>query len=586
MAIYFGSDASGSGNNWQAFNLSTTQGVTYDSMVDSPTNVFTSATDIGGVVSGNYCTLNPLFKGANLTLSNANLTVNNSTTESAHRTQAATMGMTTGKWYWEVAANNSANVDICGVISDDFILENYVGGSGSSAGWGYSTANGSYYPGAGWSSSGTAPVHPSSGTIMVAFDADAKKMWFGKQGTWNTAAGGVGDPGAGTNPTFTYTGTRTLFLPAVSMYANTGSWTFNFGQRQFLYTPPTGFKSLNTTNLQERGASTVGKAAITPNKWMDTNLYGGTGATQTVTNSGFQPDFMWSKARNTARSWRVIDSVRGSRIEYYTDATNGDATDGSTVQFQSNGFTIDNSTGSQYNTAGDNYVSYQWKQSPSSGFNIISYTGNGASSRTITHNLGVAPKFIITKRRETSNWWVYHDGVQTVYPGEWLYLNVDYAHQNTANAVDAPYFKTAPTSSVFSIAGDGINTSGGTYMSYVWAEVPGFSKIGTYYGNGSSTDGPFVYTGFKPAFILTKNITTGGYWWELVDNKRSPLNPSNKTIYGNRTETEFTSAVYNKDLLSNGFKPRGNSAGHNSSGDYFAFVAFAESPFALNNRAE
>jgi len=584
MAIYIGSDASGNGNTWLPVNLSTTPGVTYDLMVDSPSNVFTSATDIGGVVPGNYCTLNPLFKGANLTLSNSNLTVNNSTTESIHRTQAATMGMTTGKWYWEVYANNSANVDICGVISDDFVPENYVGGSGSSAGWGYNTATGSYYPGASWSSSGTAPAHPSSGIIMVAFDADAKKMWFGKQGTWNTAAGGVGDPGAGTNPTFTYTGTRTLFLPAVSMYANTGSWTFNFGQRIFSYTPPTGYKSLNTTNLQALGTTTVAKAAIQANKWFDANLYGGTGSTQTVTNSGFQPDFMWSKARGGARSWRVIDSVRGSRIEYYTDYTSGDSVDGSTVRFESNGFTIDNSTNSQYNTLGDNYVSYQWKQSPSSGFNIISYTGNGASSRTITHNLGVAPKFIITKRRESSNWWVYHQGMQAQYPGEWLYLNLGFYHQSTANATDAPYFKTDPTSSVFSIAGDGINTNGGTYMSYVWAEVPGFSKMGSYVGNGSSTDGPFVYTGFRPAFILTKNVTTNGYWWEMVDNKRSKFNPNAQTLYANVTDTEYFNASYNKDLLSNGFKMRGDSAGHNSSGDTFIYAAFAESPFALNNR--
>jgi hypothetical protein len=573
---YIQTVASAPNTNWTTNNISLTAGATYDSMVDSPTNVFTSATDIGGVVPGNYCTLNPLFRGANLTLSNAHLTVNNSTTESTHRTQAATMGMTTGKWYWEVYANNSANVDICGVISDDFVLENYVGGSGSSAGWGYNTSTGSYYPGAGWSSSGTAPAHPSSGIIMVAFDADAKKMWFGKQGTWNTAAGGVGVPDAGTNPTFTYSGTKTVFFPAVSMYYNTGSWTFNFGQRPFEYTPPAGFKSLNTTNLQALGTSAVGNAATQANKWFDGNVYGGTGSIQTVTNSGFQPDLIWTKERTIARSWRISDSVRGSRVEQYTDTTSTEQTDGSVVQFISNGFILDNATGSAYNATGENYISHQWKQSPTAGFNIVSYTGNGANNRAISHNLGVVPEFIIVKDRDVAyNFDIYHKS--TGISGTFIFDT-----DGTRNA--SAFGSTAPTSSNFFTQNNYTNTNNSKLIAYVWAGVPGFSSFGMYTGN-SSANGPFIYTGFKPKFLLIKSVAAGGNW-QLFDSVRDPINPAIRNLRPSTSDSE-NSAYTIVDFVSNGFKIRHNDSAWtiNTSSTNFIYAAFADSPFGLNNRA-
>jgi hypothetical protein len=240
-AAAIGKDSSPNGNNWTPNNISVTAGATYDAMIDSPSL---------SAVASNYCTWNPLAKGTNLVTTNGNLSVNNGSTEGSHRAIVGTLGMTTGKWYWEALVNNSSNVDIIGVVpSVVSTFNSYVGALTDSAGWGYGTSTGAYYAGGNWSSSGTAPAFTSSATIMIAYDADAKKLWFGQNGTWNTAAGGVGNPGAGTNAIFTYAGTETTFLPAVSIYNNTGAWVVNFGQRAFSYTAPTGFKSLNTFNL-------------------------------------------------------------------------------------------------------------------------------------------------------------------------------------------------------------------------------------------------------------------------------------------------------------------------------------------------
>ena len=244
-------DRSGNSNNFTQTNFSLTTGITYDSVVDVPgiTSV-SSQLDDGGVQRGNYCVLNALANGTNLVTDSASLSVSNSTTESAHRIARAGMGMTTGKWYWEVHVNNSANVDIVGIVDDATIANTYVGGGGNSAGWGYNTSTASWYYQTLWrANSTTPPVYPSSGIIGVAFDADAGKLWFSSNNTWLTTNNGIGVPATGANPNLVYSGVGTTFYPAVSIYANTGTWNFNFGQRPFFYTPPTGFKTLNTTNL-------------------------------------------------------------------------------------------------------------------------------------------------------------------------------------------------------------------------------------------------------------------------------------------------------------------------------------------------
>jgi hypothetical protein len=184
----------------------------------------------------------------------------------------------------------------------------------------------------------------------------------------------------------------------------------------------------------------------------------------------------------------------------------------------------------------------------------------------------------------SSAWPVWHTSSPTAIP----YLD----STDAASSGDYGYFmgSTAPTSSVFTVRCDTTPSTGARfrtfgaydYVAYCWAEIAGFSKFGSYTGNGSA-DGPFVYTGFRPAFILTKDITTGTYWWEMVDSARAPSNPSDKTLYANVSDTEYTSSGYNKDLISNGFKIRGNSGAHNTVGSTYIYMAFAGKPFGNIN---
>jgi hypothetical protein len=413
----------------------------------------------------------------------------------------------------------------------------------------------------------------ASGVIIgIALDLDNRTIsWYKDNALLYTATNIVAD----------------TYAPCAGAAATTSGGVINFGQRPFAYTPPTGFKSLNTTNLQALGTTVTGKAAVQANKWFDINIYGGTSSAVTdITNSGFKPDLVWIKNRRLGAEDSgdnmFFDTVRGPTAALQANRSISEAIQTNFLTaFNENGFRPGTSTRTNETTAG--YVAWQWKQSPTSGFNIIPYTGNGASSRTISHNLGVAPKFIITKRRESSNWWVYHQGQQAQYPGQWLYLNATNLSQSTANATDAPYFKTDPTSSVFSIAGDGINTNGGTYISYLWAEVPGFSKFGSYTGNGSS-DGIFVYTGFRPKFVLFKPLSGTAWNWNHFDAARNQnTNPMTNYLAANNADAEGLTSTAYVDYTSNGFKLR--NAFNNTSGENYVYVAFAESPFALNNRA-
>jgi hypothetical protein len=207
-------DQSGNDNDWQPVNLDHN-----DTLLDSPTD--------------NFCTWNPLNKGTNLVTSDGNLSFNNSTTETNHRTCVATHGMTSGKYYWEVQVDSTTNVDMIGIVGQNANLQTHVGGSGF--GYGYSTANGNWYKASGWADDGTTPpAFPSGGTIGIAFDADNKKIYFHRDGQWINNA----NPTAGTGANGTYTGSETVFFPAGSRYYNTGKWTANFGQQPFKYDPP------------------------------------------------------------------------------------------------------------------------------------------------------------------------------------------------------------------------------------------------------------------------------------------------------------------------------------------------------------
>ena len=582
-------------NDWTTNNFSVTAGVTYDSMVDSPTNIGTTATDTGGVVSGNYATLNPLDGTTNSSLSEGNLLwyCQNGVGNCYAKTSTF---WGPGKWYMEVTVGNGGFGGIgdtggigCMVYDPAVTYSSRAIGYGSNDyAWrfdGYKANNGTT------TAYGTA-VNANNDVVMMAWDTSNNTMWVGKNGTWF----GSGNPATATNPTWSDT-TRTqleyLFKPVVwSKHGGSGTLTnyVNFGQRPFSYTPPSGFKSLNTTNMQALGSSAVGNAGIAPHKWFNIANYGGTNANRNI-DVGFQPDLVWIKSRSETRSHVLFDSARGfgGNLDQVTNTADLDGNTAATATYgyvsgvNSNGFSLANGTtnGSAVNTSNHSLVAWNWKQSPTSGFNIVTYTGTG-STRTITHNLGVAPKMIIIKNRSvgTDDWCVYHSSLGATYR---LFLDTTGAQVNDPTGF---MNSTAPTSSVFTVGtNSSVNNSGSNFVAYLFAEVPGFSKFGSYTANANA-DGPFIYTGFRPKFVIIK--ASGMIQeWIMNDATRSSAggtNPINITMQPNSNGSE--SSANDIDYLSNGFKVRVSGSGVNyNSGQTYIYAAFAESPFVLNNRA-
>lgn len=311
-----------------------------------------------------------------------------------------------------------------------------------------------------------------------------------------------------------------------------------------------------------------------PIQYFAANTWNGSGTSTVTVDFGFQPDLVWIKPRNNvasnANSHILIDSVRGSDKILRSDTTGAEVTESNNiVAFTSTGITIGDSHNVNKNTTSQ-YVAWAWKKGATQGFDIVTYTGTGVA-RTVAHSLGVTPSMILIKNRTTAtSWLVYHASVGNASA---LFLNL-----TNASTASSTYFNnTSPTSSVFSV---GTATSGNenasNHVAYLFAEVAGFSKFGSYTGNGS-TDGPFIFTGFRPAFVMIKSSSSAGGNWLIQNNKTLGYNPSNSELYANLSNAETTAD--RTDLLSNGFKPRINSAENNSSGVTYIYAAFAESPF-------
>ena len=329
-----------------------------------------------------------------------------------------------------------------------------------------------------------------------------------------------------------------------------------------------------------------------PNLYFDVVTYTGTGATQTITGLNFQPDFVWIKSRSAATDNKLTDAVRGVTKGLISNSTAAETTDTNGVTaFTSSGFTL--GSDSVYNNSGATYVAWCWKANGSgstntsvsitstvsanttSGFSVVTFTGTG-SAATIGHGLGVAPRMFIVKQRTASSatsWYVYHASLSDA-PASAIYLNLTNA-QDGPNAVF--WNNTAPTSSVFSIGTSaGVSASAGTYVAYCFAEVAGYSKFGSYTGNGSS-DGVFVYTGFRPAYVLIKRTTSAYDWW-ILDATRATYNAVKGRLYANASDAESTTYPY-LDFLSNGFKLRDADGGLNASGEPYIYACFAQNPF-------
>jgi hypothetical protein len=328
-----------------------------------------------------------------------------------------------------------------------------------------------------------------------------------------------------------------------------------------------------------------------PNDYFNTKLYTGTGSSNAITGVGFQPDFCWVKQRSGTENHFLNNAIQGSTkvLQSDTNAAEQTSSNGMTA-FGADGFTVNTDTG--FNGNGSTYVSWNWKAggtgsansdgsvastvsaSTTSGFSIVKYTNPSSGSPfTVGHGLGAAPKMIMIKNLTGSaqNWGVYHVG-----PGFGKYLQLNTTiDQATANLV------TATSATTFSTYYDH-HTAGVDLIAYCFAEVKGFSKFGKYHGNGN-VNGPFVYTGFKPAFVLFKEYTgAGDANWVIQDSKRVGYNPNNNRIYPNDSAAENTSS-FRIDILSNGFKLRSSDGDANQDGNDFLYMAFAEHPLVASN---
>jgi len=559
-ATALGYDAAGS-NNWTPNNLSVATGSGNDSLVDTPTS-YGIDTAVGGEVRGNYAVWSYLDKASSINLVNGALQTLPTLSDASYPIVRSTIGVTSGKWYYEVVLTTKVgDVDV-GIAKSTASLTSYLGSDAN--GWSYGTGGNKYNNGSG---SAYGATWTGGDIIGVAFDADAGTLTFYKNGV----SQGQAFSGLTSGPYF--------FATDVYQTSSPGVVNFNFGQRPFAYTAPSGFKALCSSNLP---APLITK----PSEYMDVKLYTGTGSILTVSGLGFSPDFVWLKNRGNGASHRLTDTVRGATKSLFSDSTTAELNEPDSLQtFTSDGFTL--GTGGGINNPGTAAVAWCWdagsstvtntqgsitssvRANPSAGFSIVTWTGDGSTSATVGHGLGVPPVFYVSKNRSaTGNWQV----ITTAING-----SMQYGFLNLTNAFGAAG-QTAPTSSVLNLLSVGNETiNGNNYVAYCFAPVAGYSAMGSYVGNGSA-DGKFVYTGFRPRWLMIKDTTgSTNYWW-IYDTARDTYNASGRYLFANVSDAEQDyRSIYPIDILSNGFKVRNTLVSTNNS--VFVYCAFAESPF-------
>jgi len=702
-AAALGTDSSGNSNTWTVNNISVAAGAGNDSLFDFPTNGTQTDTGAGGEVSGNYCTWNPLNNGAT-SLANGNLDV--TTPGIGYGLTYGTIGVSSGRWYWEITPTATAGAAEIGIAKAGATLTSAVGVYAS----GYSYVS-SALKGNNNSYASYGVSYTTNDVIGVALDLDAGTLVFYK----NNSSQGVA-----------FSSLSGEFFPVVSdsNNGNVSTLVANFGQRAFAYAAPSGFKALNTANLPD---PTIADGSTA----MDAVTYTGTNSAQSITSLAFQPDFIWFKARSYAGSHALVDSVRGISKQLQSNTTNAESTNSAGAgpqSFDSNGFTLGTESSAIGSTNGtQTYVAWTWdagtsdtsvtagslnssvydqsqtwstgastdgsnfnsttsadafddtistfwqttdnatqtyaftslssgtlevylhgnpstysievngsaissptattaawvtfaanastitsvdlvrtgtkvavggwrlngkllvdsgvtptnvpsiastvRANPSAGFSIVSYTGSSTGT-TVAHGLNAAPNMIIVKDRDFAyNWQVNHISIGA---DESLILN------RTDNKADYNAWNdTRPTSLVFSLGAGtlGVNSNGNNLIAYCFAPVEGYSAFGSYTGNGSA-DGPFVYTGFRPAWLLIKVTDYAGESWVMKDSSRGTYNPNDPNLYADQTIGEQTGSTSRyTDFLSNGFKLRGNELSVNGSGYTYLYACFSENPF-------
>lgn len=554
-AAAIGKDSSGNGNNWTPNNASVAAGTANDSFVDTPTNYGTD-TGAGGEVRGNYCTLNPLQAGGPLLAGN----LSQSSPSAAWVNAFGTMALTTGKWYFEATIKNFGTGAPCGVgvaqintaaiATSGNAVSELAGGCGlehNGTSWGKNKS------GAGL----VAEAAPVNGDVVgVGFDVDSGTIWFSKNGTWYDS----GAPATATNPS--YTGLAGPLVPYVS--DNNGAhWDLNFGQRPFANVAPSGFKAICAQNLAD---PTIKK----PGQYFSPVIYTGTGATRSLTGFGFSPDLTWFKERGASQNNNVLDTSRGALNTLYTDLAAAAGNDpGSVSSFDADGVTMGSSGG--VNTSGGAYVCWAWKKGVTPGFDIVLGTSGAAPNN---HSLGVKPAMIITKSRDIAQGWpVAHKSVGPTMNDYYIVLSATGAASNSAGV-----WGGEPTATQFYVSNAIIGAGGAdAVIAYLFAEIAGFSKFGSYNGNGSA-DGPFLWCGFRPRFVLVK-ATNAATNWVILDAARDAFNPLTSELYANLSAVEDAGGALSANFCASGIKISSTNVASNASGNSYIFAAFAETPF-------
>jgi hypothetical protein len=451
--------------------------------------------------------------------------------------------------------------------------------------WAAYRTNATYITGGvGASSSGTPATFTTNDVIGIAYDVGAGTLVFYKNGTLQT--GGFTGITAG----------NYSFIVRKDSATGDGGY-LNCGQRPFSYTPPTGFVALNTQNLPE---PTISNGA----NYMAATLYAANGSTQTISNAvngvSMQPDFVWVKSRQyTTVGHSLFDALRPIGVNtslprLVSNSTDAETNNGGLTAFVSNGFSLNNDAYINSTSTGGNMVAWQWnaggstvtntdgtisaqvRANTTAGFSIVTYNAVASGASTVGHGLGVAPMLVINKGLDAlgSDWLTYHVSLAAT-----TFLNL---RTTAAAATNAAVYPSAPSSTVVNLGTGMISGNYGTrQLLYCFAPVAGYSAFGSYTGNGSA-DGPFVYLGFRPRFVMLKRTDSANNW-VMFDTSRDTYNAIVNTLSADSTNNEAAfGAGYNIDFLSNGFKPRNTTGAENASGGTYIYMAFAENPFKIS----
>ena len=583
----FFKDVSTNGNHFTPVNLDYR-----DSVPDVPTN--------------NFCTLNPLDNDS-MTLSEGNL--QGISPANAHNGVGCTFGVTGGKWYWEVRSAGTGSNFFFGMAKSTFqFISQYTNDAFNFSDiWGVATDGQKFGSGSGESSYGSAL---SSGDILqLAFDLDNGKFYAGKNGTYFNS----GDPAGGTNAAFTNVPTGESMQPFYGSSTSGVSHTFNFGQDSsfagnhatananadskghgsFAYAPPSGFLALCSQNLPDVDI-------IDGTENFNTVLYTGNAGTQSITGVGFDPDFTWAKNRASASyHHELYDTVRGDNKRIFSSQTDAELT--GYLQFIADGFSL--TAGGGVNANSNNHVAWNWlagtafsndasatsvgtidsegQVNTKAGFSIIGYTGNGTDGATVAHGLSQTIEALIVKRRNGGTaHWQYLD--KNLSSGKVLLLSSTGAEASYSTFSGGGLDNLA--SATFSLEdgssnNDNVNASGSDFIAYCFHSVEGYSKVGSYVGNGS-TDGTYVNLGFRPIFVLLKEAGNTRNWVISYDHS-TYYNGVTQSLFPNITQAE--DANTRLDFLSNGFKLRTTSTSWNNSGGTFIYLAFGDQPHKFSN---